>query len=270
MVVLRYLFAVSSASVQSASSSPPVTPSLCINNLLCFLTFFPCLSLFFFFFFQKVSQLSVSFFVRCPIPLHVSLHSFLFFMFSSLLCFLPVLLFCIPLSTVLGVAAGMKNMMSWRWRSSLCFCSCSFSVFPWAAASLHRWRRRNCWEENGCCCCGVRWRLVLREAAGSWGRIWWCWEEAGDASRWSGRWRCTSKRWRERAEREVTLLLFPSVFLLYLPFSLIQNFPPLLVFQPSLPFSKTLLLFSKTLLLLSNFPALSPFQKTLPPLLQLR
>ena len=30
-VVLRYLFAVSSASVQSASSSPPVTPSLCIN-----------------------------------------------------------------------------------------------------------------------------------------------------------------------------------------------------------------------------------------------
>jgi len=51
-------------------------------------------------------------------------------------------------------------MMSWRWRSSLCFWSCSFSVFPWAAASLHRWRRRNCWEENGCCCCGVRGRLV--------------------------------------------------------------------------------------------------------------
>jgi hypothetical protein len=42
-------------------------------------------------------------------------------MFSSLLCFLPVLLFCIPLSTVLGVAVGMKKMMSWRWRSSLCF-----------------------------------------------------------------------------------------------------------------------------------------------------
>jgi hypothetical protein len=29
------------------------------------------------------------------------------------------------------------------------------------------------------------------------GRIWWCWEEADDASRWSGRWRCASKRWRE-------------------------------------------------------------------------
>jgi hypothetical protein len=42
-------------------------------------------------------------------------------MFSSLLRFLPVLLFCIPLLTVLGLAAGMKEMMSWRWRSSLCF-----------------------------------------------------------------------------------------------------------------------------------------------------
>jgi uncharacterized protein YebE (UPF0316 family) len=37
---------------------------------------------------------------------------FYFFMFSSLLRFLPVLLFCIPLSTVLGVAAGMKKMVA--------------------------------------------------------------------------------------------------------------------------------------------------------------
>jgi hypothetical protein len=128
-----------------------------------------------------------------------------------------------------SVAAGLKERMSWRWRCGCWLVLLWFLLFIFSPSArpccilphpFGLWSSSPCfpswlcWDENGCCCCGVRGRLVLREAAGSGGRIWWCWEEADDASRWSGRWRCASKRWRERAEREVTVLLFPSLFLL--------------------------------------------------------
>jgi hypothetical protein len=142
-VVLRYLFAVSSASVQSASSSPPVTPSLCINNLLCFLTFFPCLSLFSFF----LKGFPTLYFFLPTLPNSPScLPPFLFIFHVLLPSPFPScssLLYSPLNSSWLGCWDEGNDELAMAF-FPLFFCSCSFSVFPWAAASLHRWRRRNC------------------------------------------------------------------------------------------------------------------------------
>jgi len=161
-----------------------ITPSLCINNLFCFLTFFPCLSLFSFFFSKGFPTLcfflpTLPNYPSCLPPFLFLFHVLLpspFPSCSSLLysplnsswrgcwdeendelamAFFPLFLFLLLLCFLVGCCfvapLEEKELLRRKWLLLL-----------WASveASL----KRSCW-------------IV--------GRIWWCWEEADDASRWS-------------------------------------------------------------------------------------
>jgi hypothetical protein len=154
-----------------------------------------------------------------------------------------------------SVAAGLKERMSWRWRCGCWLVLLWFLLFIFSPSArpccilphpFGLWSSSPCfpswlcWDENGCCCCGVRGRLVLREAAGSGGenlvvlggsrrcltvvrKVAVCFQTVEGES-------------RERGYRSSLPLCFPP--LTAIPF--VQNFPPPLVFQPSPLFKKTL------------------------------